>query len=184
MSPQENEPVVWSGSAEEKAGEKAGKPLEQINGAVRQTPTQPGLATMPRRARLLPNLVLAGVLGSILLLLALWLGGLRASPFSPANSPTLSLSSAGPYYIGSTVKLEGRGFSSYAIVALIRDGQPATDSDGQRLALNTDQRGNFTATLIVTPNWGPGDHVLGAQDTTSQQSATLIIHIESGQKSP
>ncbi len=139
---------------------------------------------LSRRARLLPNLILIALVGSVLLVLGLWLGGFPAASPTPANQPTLRITSHGPYTIGNTITLQGQEFSHYAIIALLLDGQPAVDSNGQRLAINSDQTGSFSISLLIAPAWGPGDHVLSAEDTKSQQSATAALHIESGTSGP
>ncbi|MGH7866675.1 MAG: hypothetical protein ACREP9_03340, partial [Candidatus Dormibacteraceae bacterium] len=55
---------------------------------------------------------------------------------------------------------------------------PATDSNDLRQAVNSDSQGTFTTTLTILPSWSPGDHILGAKDTTSGQEASLDISIE------
>ncbi len=138
-----------------------------------------------RRAWLLPNVLLAALAGCIVLLLAFWLsGGFSAFTFSNSNAPTISLSNQGPYPVGSIIRLEGQGFSHFAIVVLLRDGQPATDSNGQRLAVDTDQNGAFSLTLTITRDWGTGDHIISALDTVSQRRASVTIRVENSSKSP
>lgn len=132
-----------------------------------------------RRVKLFSNLALVALLGIILLTLSFWLGGFHL-PFLPATAdqPSLSVSS-GPYRVGSSIRLQGVHFSRYTIIALLRDGQPATDSIGMRLAVNSDAQGTFTTTLTITSDWGPGDHIIAAQDTTSGQRAAIDISVDS-----
>lgn len=159
--------------------------MRQFDKPATQAPEQPGVSSRLRRVRLLPNILLAALLGCFLLLLAFWLSG-GFSSFSLSNSsiPTVSIGNAGPYSVGSSITLEGQGFSHFAIVALLRDGQPATDSNGQRLAVTTDQNGAFSLTLTVTSDWGTGDHIITALDTASQQRASVTIDMEKGAGSP
>jgi hypothetical protein len=146
-----------------------------VTEALEQSPASARL----RSARLLPNLALAALLGCLLLLLVFWLsGGFSAFSFSNSDAPTIALGNQGPYSVGSIIRLEGRGFSHFAIVALLRDGQPATDGNGQRLAVDTNQNGAFSLTLTITPNWGAGDHIISALDTMSQRRASITIHVE------
>jgi hypothetical protein len=134
-----------------------------------------------RRKHLLPNLALAGIIGALVLVFALWLGSGRLGLFpDPATQPTLTITSPGPYTIGGSVTLRGDHFSPNSLIALLRDGQPATDAQGQRQAVETDTAGRFTATLPITPNWRSGIHVLSATDTTSQQRASVSLQIEGG----
>ncbi len=133
---------------------------------------------LPRRIRLLTNLALVALLGVILLTLSLWLGGVRLPGFtSIPNQPSLTLSN-GPYHIGSAITLRGEHFSRYAIIVLLLDGQPAVDSNGLRLAVDSDDQGMFVTTLTITPNWNLGRHILGAKDTASSQQALIMLMIE------
>lgn len=153
--------------------------MRQFDKPAPQALEQSAASVYSRRARLLPNLVLAALLGCLLLLLVFWLsGGFSALSFSNSNAPTIALGNQGPYAVGSIIRLEGRGFSHFAIVALLRDGQPATDGSGQRLAVDTNQNGAFSLTLTITPDWGTGDHIISALDTMSQRRASITIHVE------
>ncbi len=142
-----------------------------------QAPTRK-VVTTPRGVKLASNLALIALLGVILLALSLWVGGFRL-PFLPAipDQPSLSLSS-GPYRVGGIITIQGAHFSRFSIIVLLLDGEPATDSNGLRQAVNSDSQGAFTATLAITPAWSPGDHILGAKDTTSGLEASLDISIE------
>lgn len=159
--------------------------MGQFGKPATHTPEQSNTAARSRRALLLPNLMLAALLGCLLLLLAFWLsGGFSSISLSNSNMPMISLVNEGPYVVGSIIRLEGQGFSHFAIVALLRDGQPATDSNGQRLAVNTDQNGAFSLILTITPNWGAGDHIISALDTVSQRRASVTIHVQGSNGSP
>lgn len=154
--------------------------MQQFDKPATQASEKPGLSRRSRRARLLPNLLLAALLGCIVLLLMFWLsGGFSSFSLSGSDIPTISLGNAGPYSVGSLIRLDGQRFSHFAIIALLRDGQPATDGNGQRLAVNTDQNGTFSITLVITPDWGAGDHIISALDTVSQQRASVTIHVGS-----
>jgi hypothetical protein len=134
--------------------------------------------TAPRRVKLLSNLALVALLSAILLTLGLWLGGAHLPFLSTLpDQPSLSLSS-GPYRVGGRITLQGAHFSQYTIVILLLDGQPAVDNNGLRQAVNADSQGAFTATLTITSAWSPGDHILGAKDTTSGKQVLLSITIE------
>src|SRR6185437_14178520 len=130
------------------------------------------VVTAPRGVRLASNLALIALLGVILLALGFWLSGLRL-PFLPTvpDQPSLSLSS-GPYRVGRVITIQGAHFSHFSIIVLLFDGEPATDSNGLRQAVNSDGQGAFTATLMILPSWSPGDHILGAKDTTSGLEAS------------
>src|SRR5579871_6109406 len=99
--------------------------MRQFDKPAIQALAQSAAPARLRRAALLPHLALAALLGCLLLLLACWLsGGFSAFTFSNSNAPTISLSNQGPYSVGSIIRLEGQGFSHFAIVVLLRDGQP------------------------------------------------------------
>lgn len=153
-------------------------PTNAEQAASRSRRPKPPAASGSRK--LLPNLALAALLGILLLTLLFWLGGFPF-PFlqAPADLPTLSLLSSGPYTTGSSMRLHGEKFSRYSIVALLRDGQPAMDSNGLRLAVNADSQGTFTTILPITSAWGIGNHIIAAEDTTNHQSATLVVVVES-----
>jgi hypothetical protein len=134
--------------------------------------------TAPPRVKLLSNLALVALLGSILLALSLWLGGLQLSflPTIPVE-PAISVSD-GPYRVGGTVTLQGAHFSSFAIVALLLDGEPLIDSNGMHQAIDTDGQGTFSIMIAITAEWGLGDHILTAYDTANNKQAAITITVE------
>ena len=134
--------------------------------------------TTPRRVKLLSNLALVALLGIILLTLSLWLGGIHL-PFltTVPDQPSLSLSS-GPYHVGSVITLQGAHFSHFAIIAVLLDGQPVVDSNGWRVAVDSDGQGAFRTTLTITSAWSLGDHILTAKDTNNSQRALIDLVIE------
>ncbi|HEY7356134.1 MAG TPA: hypothetical protein VH590_06690 [Ktedonobacterales bacterium] len=148
-----------------------------------KTPVATGVITRPpsavgRRRNLLPNLALAGVIGALVLVFALWLGGGRLGLFpDTSNQPMLTITSSGPYIVGGSVTLRGERFSPNSLIAILRDGEPAADAQGLRQAVETDPKGSFTITLPITADWQSGEHVLSARDTTSQQRASVSIQI-------
>ena len=155
--------------------------MQQFDKPATQASERLGLSARARKVKLLPNLLLAALLGCMVLALAFWLsGGFSSFSLSSSDIPTISLGNAGPYSVGSIIRLEGQRFSHFAIVALLRDGQPATDGNGQRLAVNADQNGAFSINLVITPDWGAGDHIISALDTVNQQRASVTIHVGSG----
>lgn len=148
----------------------------------KQLSAHPGPAAQPPaisgRVKLVSSLVLIALLGTILLTLSLWLGGVRL-PFLTTipQQPSLSLSS-GPYRVGSMITLRGGHFSRYAIIALLLDEQPIVDANGLRQAADTDDQGTFSITLIITPAWSLGDHLLGAKDTANARETLIDIFID------
>ena len=159
--------------------------MRQFDKSATQALAQSATPARLRRATLLPNLALAALLGCLLLLLVFWLsGGFSAFSFTNIDAPTIALGNQGPYSIGSSIRLEGQRFSHFAIVALLHDGQPATDGNGQRLAADTDQNGTFSLPLTILPDWGAGDHIITALDTVSQSRASVTIHVVNTSGSP
>ncbi len=148
-----------------------------------KAPVATGVITRPptavgRRRHLLPNLALAGVIGALILVFALWLSGGRLGLFpDTSNQPMLTITSPGPYIVGGSVTLRGARFSPNSLIAILLDSQPATDAQGLRQAVETDAKGSFTVTLPISADWRSGDHVLSARDTTSQQRASVSIQI-------
>ncbi len=179
---------------QDKASDKASRESLQENpgdaekAALQEAPTnrraddiaqRPEPLTISKGRKLVPNLALAVLLCTLLLALTFWLSGFSFSFLqAPTNQPTLSLLSSSPSTIGSSIRIHGESFSRYAIVALLRDGQPAVDSNGLRLAVNADNTGAFTTTLLITPDWGIGNHTITAEDTTSHQRAALVVVVE------
>jgi|GEM_PF-2328106 len=182
---QRNDPAIIQQPAA-RAGQTEQTPDTLLEKSLAAKPRLPGHSRLshpqrqapPRRIKLLTHLALAALLGMLLLTLSLWLGGFHL-PFLPATPPQPSLTiSSGPYRVGAVIKLQGANFSRYTIVALLLDGEPAIDTNGLRQAVNTDDQGAFTATLTITPDWGAGDHIIGAEDTTSRQQALVSITVE------
>jgi hypothetical protein len=151
----------------------------EVSAKVASKPQWSTPLAMPGRMQLLPKLMLTAMVGIILLTLSLWLGGFHL-PFFPTlpDHPSLSISNSGPYAVGTIIKLQGQHFFRYSIIVLLRDGQPAIDSNGLHLAVDSDDRGAFTATLIITPDWSLGGHIISAEDTASQQEAAVVLTIE------
>ncbi len=169
-------------SLQEKPGDAEKATLQEAPGKRRagSIAQRPEPLTISRGRKLVPNLALAVLLGILLLALTFWMTGFSFSFLqAPTNQPTLSLLSSSPSTIGSSIKIHGERFSRYAIVALLRDGQPAVDSNGWRLAVNADNTGAFTTTLLITPDWGIGNHTITGEDTTSHQRAVLVVLVES-----
>ena len=134
--------------------------------------------TLSSGKRALPNLILAGMIGALLLVFAFWLSGGHLGLFPDSSTaPRLLLTSLGPYTVGTTLLLRGDHFSPNSLIVLVRDGQPATDAQGRRQALDTDAQGAFTWELGITADWQVGDHLLTAEDTFTQQRASVSVEI-------
>ncbi|MDQ2714154.1 MAG: hypothetical protein M3Z08_04530, partial [Chloroflexota bacterium] len=124
---------------------------------------------------------------SVLLVGALVVGGLfgvvtalgRGSPVQAPpdhGQPTLQITPAA-VALGATITLRGSNFSPRSNVGLTRDTNiPVFDTDIQHI-IQADNTGNFTDTVIVAPEWQPGNHVIHVEDATLHKTAgfTLLV---------
>ncbi len=96
--------------------------------------------------------------------------------------PTLALSqnAASP---GSPVTVTLNHFSSSAHVVLTHDIQEPIEING-RSSITTDALGNATFPLVIDPNWGPGFHLIVAEDVNSRSTASANLQITSKSTTP
>jgi len=124
---------------------------------------------------------------SILVLLCMLLGGVfglavtygrgffnRASPTSHVFALRVTPSNAA---IGGIITLHGTEFSPNGRVGLTRDASiTVVDTHGMNI-IHADSQGTFSDTAIVDPSWGPGAHIIHAEDAVLHKSASFTVFV-------
>ncbi len=115
-------------------------------------------------------LVLGGVFGVLVTLAR----GLLHTP----NSHEMSLQvMPATLAIGATMTLRGLNFSPHGHIGLTRDTAIALLDTGGLSLITTDAQGNFADTVVVTPDWGAGPHVINAEDAFKHKIAQFPITV-------
>jgi hypothetical protein len=86
---------------------------------------------------------------------------------------TLSTNAASP---GSTVNVTLKHFSPSARVAMSHDIQEPITING-RASITTDALGSATFQLVIDTTWGPGFHLIVAEDVNSRSTASANLQI-------
>ena len=117
---------------------------------------------------------------SLLTILVLSLGGAFGVFVSfghsntSASAPTLQASS-NTIAIGATLTLHGSNFSPNGRIGLTRDAiLPIADTGGASI-IQADNKGNFTDTVTVSPDWQAGFHLLNAEDAKLHKIARVSL---------
>ena len=145
--------------------------------SVRRTP--------PKKPPQLPTRFFSWI--SILVLLCLLLGGVfglavsygrgffnRASHTSNVFALRVTPSNAA---VGGIITLHGTAFSSKGRVGLTRDASiTLVDTHGMNI-IHADSQGIFSDTAIVDPSWGPGAHIIHAEDASLHKSASFTVFV-------
>jgi Viral BACON domain len=115
-------------------------------------------------------LVIAMLLGTSLLLLRhLSMGG-------TGGLLTLTISSNAAQ-IGDTVTFTLKHGTASASVALTHDVQEPIQVNGDSSLVTTDSAGSATVSLVIDSDWGPGFHLIVAEDVTTRYTASAILQI-------
>jgi hypothetical protein len=151
-----------------------------------------GITTAPfptyRRPRQSPRLrgafialaifaVLAMIADGILLSLAL--GHAHHTDNASAGPPALTLSSH-QANSGETLKLVISHFTPATSVLLTHDIQEAVQTTSNSAIIPIDSQGNATASIIIDNTWGPGLHLLFAEDILTRYTASATLQITNG----
>jgi Viral BACON domain len=79
--------------------------------------------------------------------------------------------------IGGIITLHGTAFSPNGRVGLTRDASITLfDTHGMDI-IHADSQGTFTDSAIVDPYWGPGAHVIHAEDAKLHKSASFTVFV-------
>ncbi len=89
--------------------------------------------------------------------------------------PTLTLSSNAAK-VNDTVTLKLEHFSHTANVALTHDVQEPISIDG-RSTVATDATGTAAVPVVIDTTWGPGFHLIVAEDVTTRNTASATLQI-------
>ena len=141
--------------------------------------------TAPKKPPQLPTRFFSWI--SILVLLCLLLGGVfglavsygrgffnRALHTSNVIALRVTPSNAA---IGGIITLHGTAFSPNGRVGLTRDASiTIVDTHGMNI-IHTDSQGTFNDTAIVDPSWGPGAHIIHAEDAVLHKSASFTVFV-------
>ena len=148
-----------------------------------------GITTAPfptyRRSRPSPRLrgafialailaVLAMIVDGILLSLAF--GHAHHTDNASAGPPALTLSSH-QANIGETLKLVISHFTPATSVLLTHDIQEAVQTTSNSAIIPLDSQGHATASIIIDATWGPGLHLLFAEDILTRYTASATLQI-------
>ena len=99
----------------------------------------------------------------------------RTSLLVRTSEPVLTLPSAGPTVApGSSIAVQGRGFTGGETVTLALDGR-AVGTDPVVVTAATD--GTFSATVVVPPWAVSGDNTIMATGLSSRNTALIVLHV-------
>src|SRR6266581_1742621 len=150
-------------------------------GVLNSTPHKAiSLSTMSqrnrRRFRLVALLAAALVIAALLITpLLLMRFSLNSGTGGTERYPTLTLSAnaASP---GNTVHVTLNHFSPSARVVLTHDIQEPIAINGNS-SITTDSLGSATLSLVIDATWGPGFHLIVAEDVSSRSTASSNLQI-------
>ncbi len=79
--------------------------------------------------------------------------------------------------VGATVILNGEHFNPYGKIGLTRDTSIPIQDTANATIIEADSNGNFTDTLVITPDWEAGLHMVNAEDAFSHKVASFSIMV-------
>jgi Viral BACON domain len=79
--------------------------------------------------------------------------------------------------VGATVLLNGEHFSPYGKIGLTRDASIPIQDTANATIITADHSGNFTDTIVVTPDWDTGLHTINAEDASRHKVASFSIMV-------
>ena len=86
--------------------------------------------------------------------------------------------------LGGSITLHGSNFSPNMQVGLTRDSAIAIVDTSGRSIISADSSGLFTDTVKVAPAWGPGSHIIRAEDAHLHKSASFTVIVTGQGDSP
>lgn len=98
------------------------------------------------------------------------------APLAQAGPPTLLLSAnmANP---GDVISLQLTHFVSSTSVVLTHDVQETLATTNNQSALTIDANGKASTSFAVTTSWGPGFHLIVAEDVSTRDTASAMLQI-------
>ncbi|MBV9709451.1 MAG: hypothetical protein JO011_00895, partial [Ktedonobacteraceae bacterium] len=102
----------------------------------------------------------------------------RGSGISSHSSSGLALQvSPDNVAVGATVMLNGAHFNPYGKIGLTRDASIPIQDTANATIIEADSNGNFTDTLVITPDWEAGPHTINAEDAFRHKTASFSIMV-------
>ncbi|HVB24296.1 MAG TPA: hypothetical protein VNG51_20330 [Ktedonobacteraceae bacterium] len=155
------------------------RPKEETLTGQRMTP-----APLYKKVRSIPPALFFWI--SMLLIAAIVMGGFFGifATFGRGTQPqntqmTLQVTPT-TVVLGATITLHGSYFTPHGHIGLSRDASiPMQDTSGRSI-ISANASGSFTDTVLVTPNWQAGSHLIHAEDATLHKTASFTI-IATGQ---
>ncbi len=148
-----------------------------------QLPPPPPAAYIPRARRQrrhspffwLSTLLAAAVVCGGLLGIIVTLGHTVGAQVTSHNTTLALQITPSTVALGAVITVRGTNFSPHTPIGLTRDAAiPAVDT-GDRTITQANGQGNFTDTLLVTPDWQAGPHIIRAEDAHLHKSAAFAI---------
>lgn len=159
--------------------------------APRQLPAVVSRPATKRRPLIPARVHLSFILLAVMLVLALIVDGVlillhvtgHASHNVAHRPPMLSIT-PGTARLGQVVLLHINKFSSSAHVLLTRDIQEAVRTDAGYSFIKLDANGSAAVRIWVQDRWGPGFHMIVAEDTTTHYTASATLQVVSDSPVP
>ncbi|HEX6481362.1 MAG TPA: BACON domain-containing carbohydrate-binding protein [Ktedonobacteraceae bacterium] len=120
--------------------------------------------------------VLAMIVDGIFLLFAFGFGHSHHTTAAPSGPPALMLSSTQAVN-GQTVKVTISHFTPQTKVLLTHDIQEAVQTTSASAIILIGSDGNATTSVIIDDMWGPGFHLLFAEDISTRYTASATLQI-------
>jgi hypothetical protein len=135
-----------------------------------------------RRLRLIALLAATLVIAALLVTPLLLLRSSLTGGTDRFGLPTLTLS-RNTAKINDTVTLTLAHFSRLAKVALTHDVQEPISIDGHT-TITTDANGTASVPLVIDASWGPGFHLIVAEDVATRNTASATLYTGHGPTPP
>ena len=150
---------------------------------LEERPTVPYVALPTRRRRLSRwHLAFGGMV--ILALVALTIDGLlltftfnRAGRSTSGDGPPMLVLSTNVVNVGGSVSLQLTHFAPSTTVVLTHDVQETLLTSAGSTSLTTDSSGRGDATFSVSGSWGPGFHLIVAEDVATRYTASAMLQV-------
>lgn len=119
-------------------------------------------------------LLVAIVMGGFFGLFVTFGSGILSNSQSPNTQLTLQVTPT-TAVLGTTITLRGAHFTPYGHIGLTRDADiPFLDTSGKSI-ISANANGSFTDTVLVTPLWQAGSHLIHAEDALLHKTASFTI---------
>ncbi len=79
--------------------------------------------------------------------------------------------------VGATVLLNGEHFKPHGKIGLTHDTSIPLQDTANATIIDADSSGNFTDTIVITPDWDTGLHTINAEDAFRHKVASFSIMV-------